>query len=139
MPSLHAIGGVPVVMKELLRHGLLHGDVVTVTGRTLAAEPGRRAGPRGPGRAGPSCTPSSAPLAPPAATSACCAATWRPTAAVLKLSGKTLDKGRFRGPARVFDSEADTMAAIRAGAIQPGTWSWCATSARWAARACPRW
>ena len=36
MTSLHAIGGVPVVMKELLRAGLLHGDVMTVTGRTLA-------------------------------------------------------------------------------------------------------
>ncbi|HEY4987369.1 MAG TPA: dihydroxy-acid dehydratase, partial [Bradyrhizobium sp.] len=35
MGSLHAIGGVPVVMKELLRHGLLHGDVMTVTGKTL--------------------------------------------------------------------------------------------------------
>ena len=30
------LGGVPIVMKELLRHGLLHGDVMTVTGRTLA-------------------------------------------------------------------------------------------------------
>ena len=36
MGSLHAIGGVPVVMKELLRAGLLHGDVMTVTGKTLA-------------------------------------------------------------------------------------------------------
>ena len=36
MGSLHAIGGVPIVMKELLRAGLLHGDVMTVTGRTLA-------------------------------------------------------------------------------------------------------
>ena len=36
MTSLHAIGGVPIVMKELLRAGLLHGDVMTVTGKTLA-------------------------------------------------------------------------------------------------------
>ena len=36
MASLHAIGGVPVVMKELLRAGLLHGEVMTVTGKTLA-------------------------------------------------------------------------------------------------------
>jgi dihydroxy-acid dehydratase len=36
MGSLHAIGGVPVVMKELLRNGLLHGDVMTVSGKTLA-------------------------------------------------------------------------------------------------------
>ena len=43
-----------------------------------------------------------------------------PESALLKLSGKTLANGVFRGPARVFDSEADTMAAIRAGRIQPG-------------------
>ena len=36
MASLHAIGGVPIVMKELLGAGLLHGDVMTVTGKTLA-------------------------------------------------------------------------------------------------------
>ena len=36
MTSLHAIGGVPVVMKELLSAGFLHGDVMTVTGKTLA-------------------------------------------------------------------------------------------------------
>jgi dihydroxy-acid dehydratase len=44
-----------------------------------------------------------------------------PESCVLKLSGKTLDKGRFRGTARVFESEADTMKAIRAGEIVPGT------------------
>src|SRR4029450_6687967 len=36
MTSLHAIGGVPIVMKELLDAGFLHGDVMTVTGKTLA-------------------------------------------------------------------------------------------------------
>jgi len=39
---------------------------------------------------------------------------------VLKLSGKTLEGGAFRGRARVFESEADTLAAIRAGKIEPG-------------------
>jgi dihydroxy-acid dehydratase len=43
-----------------------------------------------------------------------------PESCLLKLSGKTLDKGRFRGTARVFESEAETMAAIRAGEIVPG-------------------
>ncbi len=36
MVALHQVGGVPVVMKALLQAGLLHGDVMTVTGRTLA-------------------------------------------------------------------------------------------------------
>ena len=36
MEHLHAIGGTPVVLKHLLNNGYLHGDVLTVTGRTLA-------------------------------------------------------------------------------------------------------
>ena len=44
-----------------------------------------------------------------------------PESCLLKLSGKTLEKGEFRGTARVFESEADTMKAIRAGEIVPGT------------------
>ena len=43
-----------------------------------------------------------------------------PESCLLKLSGKTLEKGQFRGTARVFESEAETMAAIRAGEIVPG-------------------
>ena len=43
-----------------------------------------------------------------------------PESCLLKLSGKTLDNGQFRGTARVFESEAATMAAIRAGEIVPG-------------------
>jgi dihydroxy-acid dehydratase len=39
---------------------------------------------------------------------------------VLKLGGKTLQQGAFRGPARVFDSEADALRAIRAGQIIAG-------------------
>ena len=48
------IGGVPVVMKALLDAGLLHGDCLTVTGQTMAREPGphRAAGPRRQGAAG---------------------------------------------------------------------------------------
>ena len=44
-----------------------------------------------------------------------------PESCLLKLSGKTLEKGQFRGTARVFELEADTMKAIRAGEIVPGT------------------
>jgi dihydroxy-acid dehydratase len=79
MTSLHAIGGVPVVMKELLRAGLLHGDVMTVTGRTLAENletvPTLEqigAGHRAAGRK---------PVAPPTTTSACSRAISRRRAA----------------------------------------------------------
>ena len=120
MTSLHAIGGVPVVMKELLRAGLLHGDVMTVTGKTLAEN-----------LAGVKhledlpkqdiVRPVSNPIAPANNHISVLKGNLAPESCVLKLSGKTLEKGVFRGTARVFDSEADTMKAIRAGDIKPGT------------------
>jgi dihydroxy-acid dehydratase len=119
MVSLHRIGGVPVAMKELLRAGLLHGDVMTVTGRTLAEN-----------LAGvPTLDqiahqdvvrPVSNPVAPANNHISVLKGNLAPESCVLKLSGKTLDKGQFRGTARVFESEADTMKAIRAGGIVPG-------------------
>jgi dihydroxy-acid dehydratase len=120
MTSLHGIGGVPVVMKELLRAGLLHGDAMTVTGRTLAenldAVPTlEQLGPQDIVR------PVDRPIAPANNHISVLKGNLAPESCVLKLSGKTLDKGEFRGPARVFESEADTMAAIRAGEIVPGT------------------
>jgi dihydroxy-acid dehydratase len=120
MTSLHDIGGVPVVMKELLRHGLLYGDVMTVTGKTLAENLevvptlellGKQDIVR----------PVAKPLAAPNNHISVLKGNLAPESCVLKLSGKTLEKGEFRGTARVFESEPDTMKAIRAGEIKPGT------------------
>lgn len=120
MTSLHAIGGVPVVMKELLRAGFLHGDVMTVTGRTLADNladvPHLEDLPKQD-----IVRPVRNPIAAPNNHISVLKGNLAPESCVLKLSGKTLEKGEFRGPARVFDSEADTMAAIRAGDIERGT------------------
>lgn len=120
MLSLHAIGGVPVVMKELLRNGLLHGDVLTVTGRTLAENLAEV-----PTLEELGAQDVVAPVARPVAAAnnhiSVLKGNLAPESCVLKLSGKTLEKGEFRGSARVFDSEADTMRAIRAGEIAPGT------------------
>ena len=119
MGSLHAIGGVPIVMKELLRAGLLHGDVMTVTGKTLAEnlaavptleEIGRQE----------IVSPVSKPVAAANNHISVLKGNLAPESCLLKLSGKTLEKGEFRGTARVFESEADTMAAIRAGEIVAG-------------------
>ena len=120
MGSLHAIGGVPIVMKELLRNGLLHVDVMTVTGKTLAenlaAVPTlEQIAPQE------IVSPVSNPVAPPNRHISVLRGNIAPESCLLKLSGKTLEKGVFRGTARVFDSEADTMAAIRAGTIERGT------------------
>ena len=119
MASLHALGGVPIVMKELLRHGLLHGDVMTVTGKTLAEN---LAGVPTLEQLGTQdvVVPVSRPTAPPNNHISVLKGNIAPESCLLKLSGKTLEKGEFRGTARVFESEADTMKAIRAGEIVPG-------------------
>ncbi|MEZ5237200.1 MAG: dihydroxy-acid dehydratase [Acidimicrobiia bacterium] len=120
MAALHAIGGVPIVMKELLRNGFLHGDVLTVTGRTLAENLADvptldELGPQD------VVAPVARPLAPPNNHISVLKGNLAPESCVLKLSGKTLEHGRFRGTARVFDTEADAMRAIRAGEIVAGT------------------
>src|SRR6187551_2189049 len=119
MTSLHALGGVPVVMKELLRAGLLHGDVLTVTGKTLAEnlEAVPTIDQLG---AQDIIRPVSHPVAAANNHISVLKGNLAPESCVLKLSGKTLEKGQFRGTAQVFESEADTMKAIRAGQIVPG-------------------
>ena len=119
MASLHALGGVPIVMKELLRHGLLHGDVMTVTGRTLAENLASVPTLEALG-AQDVVFPIARPIAPPNNHISVLTGNLAPESCVLKLSGKTLEKGQFRGTARVFESEADTMKAIRAGEIVAG-------------------
>ncbi|MBI3198429.1 MAG: dihydroxy-acid dehydratase [Rhodospirillales bacterium] len=120
MVSLHEIGGVPVVMKELLSAGLLHGDVMTVTGRTLAEN--LDAVPTLDRMAAQDIVrPVSRPFAPANNHISVLKGNLAPESCLLKLSGKTLEKGEFRGTAKVFESEADTMKAIRAGEIVPGT------------------
>jgi dihydroxy-acid dehydratase len=119
MATLHQLGGVPVVMKELLDHGLLHGDAMTVTGKTLAEDL----------RAVPSLAelgeqdivrPIARPIAPPNHHITVLKGNLAPESCVLKLSGKTLSQGAFRGIAKVFDCEADAMHAIRANHIVAG-------------------
>jgi dihydroxy-acid dehydratase len=119
MAALHAIGGVPVVMKELLRHGLLHGDAMTVTGKTLAENLAGVPALEDLG-AQDVVFPVTRPIAPPNRHISVLRGNLAPESCVLKLSGKTLERGEFRGRARVFESEADTMEAIRAGSIVPG-------------------
>jgi len=119
MVNLHRIGGVPVVMRELLDNGFLNGDCQTVTGRTVAenladaptlAELGDQEIVR----------PVTDPLAEANNHISVLRGNLAPDSCVLKLGGKTLERGEFRGRARVFDSEPETMAAIRANEIVAG-------------------
>ena len=115
MADVDRIGGVPVVMKELLDAGLLHGDCMTVTGRTMADN---LAALNPPAPDGSVVHPLSAPIHVDGGI-AILRGSLAPEGAVVKVAG--IDTDRFEGPARVFDGEDGAMDAILAGSIEPGT------------------
>ncbi len=119
MVSLHEVGGVPVVMKALLEAGFLHGDVMTVTGKTLAENLADAPLPEDlPDQD--VVFPVARPLAAPGNHISVLSGSLAPESCVLKLSGKTLEEGEFRGTAKVFDSEQGAMDAIRDGRVVAG-------------------
>jgi dihydroxy-acid dehydratase len=114
MSDLDRVGGVPVVMAELLEAGLLHGDAVTVTGRTVAEE-----------------LADLQPAAPDGAVvrrfaepihseggTVILRGTLAPDGCVMKVAGA--GGPRFRGVARPFDSEQAAFAAVTRGDIASG-------------------
>jgi len=115
MTDLDRVGGVPMVMKHLLDAGLLHGDCLTVTGRTVAEN---LAAIDPPAPDGEVVHPLSDPIHAVGGI-AVLQGSLAPKGAVVKVAGITFD--RFEGTARVFDGEDGAMAAILAGDIQPGT------------------
>jgi len=114
MEDLQAVGGLPAVTKMLLDEGLLHGDCVTVTGKTVRENvkdlPGLRAGQE-------IVRPVSNPLK---ATShlQILKGNLAPEGAVAKITGK--EGLRFSGPANVFDSEELMLKALEEGKIAKG-------------------
>jgi dihydroxy-acid dehydratase len=117
MTDIDRIGGVPVVLKHLLDAGLLHGDVLTCTGKTMAE--------------------NLAEIDPPAPDNDVVhtvsnpihaegginilSGSLAPKGSVVKVAGLSKDQMTFEGVARVFDGEDGAMAAIMAGDITPGT------------------
>ena len=113
--DLHKAGGVPQVLKLLLNAGLLHGDCLTVTGRTLAEE--LAAVPDAPPAGQDVIRPIGEALYPQGHL-AVLRGNLAEGGAIAKVTGlKTL---AMTGPARVFDDEQSAMDAIQADAIQPG-------------------
>ena len=114
MADIDRIGGIPVVMRMLLEEDLLHGDEVTVTGRTMAE--------------------NLQALDPPAPDGevvhrfddpihdiggiAVLTGSLAPSGAVVKVAG--IDTDGFEGPARVFDGEDAAMEMVLSGRINPG-------------------
>jgi len=115
MEDLFTVGGVPMVMKELLQAGLLHGDCLTVTGKTIAEN--LQHAPDFPANQD-VIYPISKPLAPPDHHIIVLRGNLAPEGAVLKLSGKEMHF--HTGPARVFNGEEDALQAILDGKIQKG-------------------
>ncbi|HWK03884.1 MAG TPA: dihydroxy-acid dehydratase [Puia sp.] len=115
MQDLHEHGGIPSVMKYMLQKGLLHGDCLTVTGKTLAENL--------------AAVPDLdfikqniiLPLERPIKATGHLQILYGNLAeggSVAKISGK--EGERFEGPARVFDGEHELIAGINSGKIQPG-------------------
>ena len=112
--DLHSIGGTSGLMKYLLDKGLMDGDCITVTGKTLAenlaTSKGLAAGQK-------IIRPVENPLKPTGHITIL-HGNLAPDSAVAKITGK--EGSRFRGPARVFDSEEAMLAALEHGAINRG-------------------
>ncbi len=114
MEDLHRAGGTPAVMKYLLAQGLVHGDCVTVTGRTVAENlqelPGLRSGQK--------VVHTLDDPIKPSGHIQILRGNLAPGGAVAKITGK--EGERFAGPARVFDSEEDMLAALERKQIKKG-------------------
>jgi dihydroxy-acid dehydratase len=114
MTDLDRVGGVQVVMRMLLDAGLLHGDCLTVTGRTVAEN---LAALDAPGPDGDVVHPLSQPIHAQGGI-AVLRGSLAPQGAVVKVAG--IDTPHFEGRARVFDGEELAMEAILAGRIEAG-------------------
>ena len=117
MSDLDRVGGVPVVLKHLLDAGLLHGDVMTCTGKTMAEnlaiiDP--------PAPDGVVVYPLDQPLHSEGGINVL-TGSLAPKGSVVKVAGLSHDQMLFEGQARVFDGEDGAMAAILGGSMQPGT------------------
>ena len=117
MTDLDRVGGVPVVMKELLDAGLLHGDCLTVTGKTIAENLAVIDPPKPDGVV---VHPLDAPIHAEGSLNIL-TGSLAPKGSVVKVAGLSADQMLFDGEARVFDGEDGAMDAILAGDIQPGT------------------
>jgi dihydroxy-acid dehydratase len=113
--DFHAAGGVPQVLRMLLANGLLHGDCMTITGRTMAEELAEV--PDAPRTDQEVIRPWSKPMYAQGHL-AILKGNLAPEGCVAKITG--LKNPAITGPARVFDSEPAVMDAIMAKKIRPG-------------------
>jgi dihydroxy-acid dehydratase len=114
MEDVHRVGGIPAVMKYMLEEGMLHGDCLTVTGKTIAEN-----------------LADVAPLKVGQKVIRSVSDPIKPTGHIRILKGNLAEEGSvakitgkegllFRGPARVFDGEFEANNGIRTGNVKKG-------------------
>ena len=141
MVDIDQVGGVQVIVRELLDAGLLNGDVLTCTGETLAAQVERLGAKRADGKV--DLSASTKPYKPTGGLRVLGGNLSPDFSAILKLAGVEggLENNIFRGKARVFEGEQGLLDALDqapGAASRTTTWSSCATRGRAARRACRR-
>ena len=114
MTDLDRVGGIPVVLKILLDAGYLHGDTLTVTGKTMAEN---LADINPPFPDGVVVHPANSPLSKDVGITIL-GGSLAPEGAVCKTAGIGIDS--FEGPARVFEREQSAMDAIEDGTVKAG-------------------
>jgi dihydroxy-acid dehydratase len=114
MTDVDRVGGVPVVLRALYDAGFIHGDVMTVTGKTMAENLAEIAPPDPDGQI---LHASSTPFGSSGGITIL-GGSLAPDGAVVKNAG--IEVKEFEGPARVFDREQSAMAALENGTIQAG-------------------
>ena len=114
MSDMDKVGGVPVVLKALLDAGLLHGDVLTVTGKTMAENLAEISPPDPDGEI---LRATSKPMSLGGGITIL-KGSLAPEGAVCKTAGVGIEE--FEGPARVFEREQAAMDALEDGTIQAG-------------------
>ena len=112
MADLDRVGGLPVVLRELLEAGLVDGDALTVTGRTLAENLAGATEPDGD-----VVHPVASPIVKEGGL-AVLRGSLAPAGCLVKIPGN--DNLSFRGVAKVFDSEEDCFAAVTGGRVAKG-------------------
>ncbi len=106
--DMFEVGGIPLLMKTLLDNGYLHGDCLTVTGRTIAEN--MAAVKWNPDQD--VVRPAEKPITPTGGVVGL-KGNLAPDGAIVKVAGMAADKQVFKGPARVFDGEEACFEAVR--------------------------
>lgn len=113
--DLYEAGGVPVIMKELRKAGLIHEDCITVTGRSIGEEIDR-VNLEADGKV---IYPVETPITPTGGVVGL-KGNVSPDGAIVKVAGMTEEQQVFSGPARVFECEEEAFAAVQAREYKEG-------------------